>query len=113
MDDARAIDGEVGPSPWAAAGGWSAVPGPADRVSFFAEQARHRRATWRLSAVCATAVLLAGLPLCLVVTPLLFAAIVVLTRLAALVVPVSPSVPELYRSIAMAIGSILSYVEYL
>ena len=113
MDDARTMDGDAAHRPWGIGGGWPSVLGPTDRVSFFAEQARHRRATWRLSAVCAVAVVLAGLPLCLVVTPLLFAVIVVLTRLAALVVPISPSVPEFYRSIARAIGSVVPYVEYL
>ena len=35
---------------------WQPVAGPADRASFFAEQARHRRATWRLSVAAALSI---------------------------------------------------------
>jgi hypothetical protein len=90
---------------------WEPVAGPADRVSFFAEQARRRRATWQLAAAATLAVILAGLPLSLVVTPLVFLAIIVLTKLASLVVPLSPAVPALYRSVAGLIGSIMDLVE--
>src|ERR1044071_6725315 len=54
--------------------GWEPVPGPVDRESFFAAQARNRRAAWRLSALCAVAVLILGIPLSAVTTPLLYGA---------------------------------------
>ena len=95
----------------ASPGPWQHVAGPADRASFFAEQARHRRQTWRLTAVSTLAVVLAGLPLSLVVTPIIFLAIILLTKLASLVVPIPPAVPELYRSVAWAIGAIFNAVE--
>jgi Zn-dependent protease with chaperone function len=90
---------------------WQPIAGPADRVSFFAEQARHRRATWRLSAAAALAIVLAGLPLSLVVTPLIFLAIIVLTKLVSLVVPLSPAVPQLFRSVAWSIGRLMDVVD--
>ena len=48
--------------------------GPRDRESFFDAQKRNRRATWRLSAVSAIATVVMGIPLALTVTPLLYAA---------------------------------------
>nr|MBA2450230.1 M48 family metalloprotease [Chloroflexota bacterium] len=49
---------------------WAPVPGPVDRTSFFEEQARHRRSTWRLTALCLGAVVLMGLVVSVIVTPL-------------------------------------------
>lgn len=48
--------------------------GPRDRESFFDAQKRNRRATWRLSVVLAFATVVMGIPLALTVTPLLYAA---------------------------------------
>lgn len=87
------------------------MAGPADRTSFFAEQARHRRATWRLSVMATLSIVLAGLPLSLVVTPLVYLSIIVLTKLASFVVPISPSVPRLFRSVAWSIGMLMEAVE--
>jgi Zn-dependent protease with chaperone function len=50
----------------------AAIPGPVDRESFFAAQARNRRTTWRLTAVCCLAVLLLGVPLSAVLSPLIY-----------------------------------------
>jgi len=90
---------------------WAHVAGPADRTSFFAEQARHRRATWRLSLATAAAVILAGLPLSLVVTPLVYLAIILFTKAMSVVVPLSPAVPQLFRAVARSIGSLMDVVE--
>ena len=46
---------------------------PTDRESFLDAQRRNRHATWRLSAVCVIAAVVMGIPLTLVVTPLLYA----------------------------------------
>jgi hypothetical protein len=64
------------------------VPGPVDRESFFEAQRRHRRATWRLSTVCVAAVAIMGIPLSLVLTPVLYALVLLLAHLADLVVPI-------------------------
>jgi len=46
---------------------------PRDRESFFDAQRRNRRATWRMSVLCVFAAVVIGIPLALVVTPLLYA----------------------------------------
>ena len=49
------------------------VIGPRDRESFFDAQRRNRRATWRLSAASVLAAIVMGIPLALIVTPLIYA----------------------------------------
>jgi Zn-dependent protease with chaperone function len=56
-------------------------------------------------------VILAGLPLSLVVTPIVFLAIIVLTKLASMIVPLSPAVPQLFRSVAWSIGALIELIE--
>src|SRR5215467_9092560 len=47
--------------------------GPANPETFFKAQKRNRRSTWRMSALCTFAAFIMGLPLTLVLTPLLYA----------------------------------------
>src|SRR5260221_14518764 len=47
--------------------------GPLNPETFFAAQKRNRRATWRMSALCKFAAFIMGIPLTLVLTPLLYA----------------------------------------
>ena len=54
-------------------GSKTSVIGPRDRESFFDAQRRNRRATWRLSAVSVLAAVVMGIPLALIVTPLIYA----------------------------------------
>lgn len=90
---------------------WEHVAGPADRVSFFAEQARHRRATWRLSAAATLAVILAGLPLSLVVTPLVFLAVILIAKAISMVGLLPAGVPEAFRLVAWSIGRLMDVVD--
>jgi Zn-dependent protease with chaperone function len=69
-------------------GAWRTTPGPVDRVSFFEEQRRNRRATWRTSLACTVAILLAGIPLGLVAAPVLYPMVLVAAKLVSLIVPV-------------------------
>jgi len=46
--------------------------GPLNPETFFKAQKRNRRATWRMSALCAFAAFIMGIPLTLVLTPLLY-----------------------------------------
>jgi Zn-dependent protease with chaperone function len=46
--------------------------GPVNPETFFAAQKRNRRATWRMSALCTFAAFIMGIPLTLVLTPLLY-----------------------------------------
>ncbi|HTD60642.1 MAG TPA: hypothetical protein VK679_08315, partial [Gemmatimonadaceae bacterium] len=59
--------------PAAAQSPYKPIPGPVDRVTFFTMQRRHRRASWRFSAAAIAAVFLTGLPLSILITPLLYA----------------------------------------
>jgi Zn-dependent protease with chaperone function len=63
------------------------MPGPADREQFFAAQARNRRAAGRLMTLAALGVLLMGVPMSAVISPLLYAAVIILNDLLSLVVP--------------------------
>jgi Zn-dependent protease with chaperone function len=45
---------------------------PRDRESFFDAQRRNRRATWRMSFFCVLSAVVMGIPLALVITPLLY-----------------------------------------
>ncbi len=72
------------------------VPGPSDREHFFAAQARNRRATWRLTALCLLGVVLMGIPMSVVISPIVYAAVIILNDLLNLVVPT----PDLYYLLA-------------
>jgi len=50
---------------------------PRDRESFLDAQRRNRRATWRISVLCALSAVVMGIPLALIVTPLLYAVVVI------------------------------------
>lgn len=63
------------------------IPGPADRELFFAAQARNRRAAGRLTALAALGVALMGVPMSAVISPLVYAAVIILNDLVSLVVP--------------------------
>ena len=65
--------------------------GPRDRESFFEAQRRNRRATWRLSAVAVIATVVMGIPLALTITPLLYAAALIIADIVSIWVPLPPS----------------------
>jgi Zn-dependent protease with chaperone function len=90
---------------------WEQIAGPADRASFFEEQARHRRQTWRLTAVSTLAVMLAGLPLSLVVTPIIFLAVLLVTKGISLSVPLPAAVPAFFNAVAWSIGAIFTWMD--
>src|SRR5436305_3211083 len=48
-------------------------PGPRDPETFYNAQKRNRRATWRMTSLSAMAALVMGVPLTLVLTPLIYA----------------------------------------
>jgi Zn-dependent protease with chaperone function len=55
--------------------------GPLNPETFFAAQKRNRRATWRMSALCTFAAFIMGIPLTLVLTPLLYAGTLILAEI--------------------------------
>jgi Zn-dependent protease with chaperone function len=68
--------------------------GPLNPETFFAAQKRNRRATWRMSALCAFAAFIMGVPLTLVLTPLLYAGTLVVAEI---INHFSPLPPEFWR----------------
>lgn len=69
---------------------------PRDPEAFFKAQKRNRRATWRMSALCVFAAFVMGIPLTLVLTPLLYA----VTLLAAEIINrFSPLPPEFWQTL--------------
>jgi hypothetical protein len=70
--------------------------GPHNRESFFAAQHRNRRSTWLISWLCVAAALVMGLPLTLVLTPLIYA---VTLGTAEIVNAFSPLPPEFWRNV--------------
>ena len=73
---------------------------PRDRESFFDAQARNRRTTWRLSALCVIAAVIMGIPLALVVTPLLYGVALIVADTINLFSPLSPAFWRLANEIA-------------
>jgi hypothetical protein len=63
------------------------IAGPADRDTFLTQQARYRRDTWKLAALCLLAIVLMGIPLSVVVSPLVGSALVLGADLLSLVRP--------------------------
>ncbi len=65
--------------------------GPRDRESFFEAQRRNRRATWRLSFVSVAAIVVMGIPLALTITPLLYAAALLVADIVSIWIPLPPA----------------------
>lgn len=66
------------------------VPGPVNRVHFLDEQQRYRRASRRFSALAVLAVLITGIPACIVVTPLVYAIVLTIGHIVNAISPISP-----------------------
>ena len=87
------------------------VAGPADRVHFLDEQRRHRRASWRFSLLAVVAVVITGIPACVVVTPLLFAVVLTVGYIVNAVTPISPETWERPEQVAYAIPLLVEAME--
>jgi Zn-dependent protease with chaperone function len=68
--------------------------GPVNPETFFAAQKRNRRATWRMSALCTFAAFIMGIPLTLVLTPLLYAGTLIVAEI---INHFSPLPPDFWR----------------
>ena len=71
------------------------VPGPADRETFLAAQVRSRRAAWRLTALAGLGVALMGVPMSVVISPLVYAVLLIVNDLVSLVLPAADLIPLL------------------
>jgi Zn-dependent protease with chaperone function len=87
------------------------VPGPVDRVSFFDEQRRHRRATWQLSAFCTLAVLVTGIPVSLVLTPVVHTLALLILTVAGAFVRVPETVWESYRTLFLVLFDVAEQLD--
>lgn len=86
------------------------VVGPADREGFFAAQRRYRRQTWRLVVFCHLAAVVGCVPASIVLSPLVFAVLLLLGRLAELAGWLSPDVvPLLVHRVAGAASETVAY----
>jgi Zn-dependent protease with chaperone function len=84
---------------------------PRDRESFLDAQRRNRHATWRLSAVCVLAAIAIGIPLALIITPLLYAVALIVADIISYFSPLPPAFWQLATQIArfgwVAVGWLL------
>ena len=64
---------------------------PRNSENFLDAQRRNRRATWQLSALCVLAAALMGIPLALIVTPLLYAAGLITADIGTIFFPIPPA----------------------
>ena len=81
------------------------VPGPADRVHFLDEQQRYRRATRRFTALAALAVLITGIPACIIVTPLVFTILMTIWHIINAISPISPETLEMLRGFGKSVSA--------
>ncbi|HKY22996.1 MAG TPA: hypothetical protein VJM31_17410 [Vicinamibacterales bacterium] len=79
------------------------LPGPVDRVHFLDEQRRNRRASWRFSLFAAVAAVLSGLPLSILLSPVLFGLIVLVVHLVNLFVAIPAGVWSSLEQVARAV----------
>ncbi len=84
---------------------------PPERRHFLDEQRRNRRRSRRFSVVGALAIAAAGLPLCVVISPLLLGGILLLAHLWDLVAPLPPGQWEGLRRTALALPEIWGAVR--
>jgi Zn-dependent protease with chaperone function len=80
------------------------VLGPAHRETFTDAQHRNRRASWRFSLLSAVAVLVTGIPLCIVVTPVLFGVALFVAHVIDLFAPLPPEFWDGIRHVGAAFG---------
>src|SRR5262249_16416123 len=81
--------------------------GPANPETFYKAQKRNRRASWRMSFLCLVAALLMGIPLTLVLTPLFYAATMIVAEIINYFSPLPPDFWQNVNSLgqlAMQVG---------
>src|SRR5438270_7136111 len=83
---------------------------PRNPETFFAAQKRNRRATWRMSALCAFAAFIMGIPLTLVLTPLLYAVTLIAAQIIDHFSPLPPEFWQQANQLAKFGGRVADYV---
>ena len=109
--DAPATPPARTPSLTPSAQGATQVPGPVDRVHFLDEQRRYRRASRRFTALAALAVLVTGIPACIVVTPLVFTVLMTIGHIINAISPISPETLEALRNWGQSMSNAADTLE--
>ena len=102
--DVPTIQPSQSPALSPSAAGQVHVPGPVDRVHFLDEQRRYRRATRRFTALAAIAVLITGIPACVIVTPLVFTIAMTIGHIINAISPISPETLESLRGLGQSVS---------
>ena len=84
------------------------IPGPIDRVHFLDEQTRNRRESRRFSSSAFFGALVTGFPLCLLVTPVLFAIALLAVHLINLIAPLPPAVWTVLKAISFSLAIVFA-----
>jgi hypothetical protein len=92
---------------------WKPIPGPVDRTSFFEEQARHRRATWRVTALCIIAIVVTAIPFSAIVGPLFYGVIALSLRVAGIFTPIPDTVWIPFRLAWQMMDQLIDRLDYL
>lgn len=87
------------------------IPGPVDRVHFEDEQRRYRRKSWRFSAFAAFAAVTTGIPACIVVTPLIYAFVLLIAYIINAISPLKPSTWTSLQTLAEAIPRAVEAID--
>jgi len=88
------------------------IPGPLDRVHFLDEQQRNRRQSWRFSLLAFGGVVVTGLPLCFLVTPLLFALTLLAAHLIDIISPLEPSTWTALKAMSFSLAIVFAIVTH-
>ncbi|MBX6331661.1 MAG: M48 family metalloprotease [Gemmatimonadaceae bacterium] len=95
-----------------AASAYAPTPGPVDRVTFFEEQRRNRRQSWRFAVLGAIAVVVTGIPVSIIVTPYLYAFVLLVGHVTNAIRPLPPATMQRLHDVAYlfphAVGRIVS-----
>jgi Zn-dependent protease with chaperone function len=92
---------------------WKPTLGPVDRTTFFEEQARHRRATWRISALCALSIVITAIPFSAIVGPLSYGVAALSLRLMSIVSPVPDIVWVPFRLAWQLLNQLINSLDHL
>ena len=92
---------------------WLPIPGPIDRTSFLEEQSRHRRATWRVTALCVIAIIGTAIPFSAVVGPVFYGVVALSLRLAGVFIPIPDTVWVPFRLAWQMMMQLIDRLDYL
>lgn len=82
-----------------------------ERTTFYEEQARHRRRTFRFAVLSVAAVLLAGIPVSVVVTPIIFFFVLLAAHIVNLVQPIPAAFWDFLNVMGHTVQVVFAQVE--